>query len=230
MISVAKVQPGNAWRYYVRGVAFGDGRGPAGKPMKDAQEEAGLPPGVWMGLGLAALGLTAGSVVTERQAELLFGEGRHADADRIERERLDDGADPETARRDTVLGQPIEEIERRKQTPLLAFGFVFRAQASLIVLWALGDDPTRRVIERAHERAVDTVLRWLEDEVAETRWSSGRERAKAPALVVAAFPHFDNRDGVPLLFLGQFKSVSYRSDEHGPGRHGRCHLSLCRVG
>ncbi|WP_329391543.1 relaxase domain-containing protein (plasmid) [Streptomyces sp. NBC_01351] len=199
MISVAKVQPGNAWRYYVRGVAFGDGRRPAGKPMKDAQEEAGLPPGVWMGLGLAALGLTAGSVVTERQAELLFGEGRHPDADRIERERLDEGADLETARRDTVLGQPIEEIQRRKQTPLLAFDFVFRAQASLIVLWALGDDHTRRVIERAHERAIATVLRWLEEEVAETRWSSGRERAKAPGLVVAAFRHFDNRDGFPLL-------------------------------
>lgn len=92
MISVAKVQPGNSWRYYVRGVAFGDGRRPARTSLKNSQEEAGLAPGVWMGLGLAALGLTAGSVVTERQAELLFGEGRHPDADRMERERLDDGA------------------------------------------------------------------------------------------------------------------------------------------
>ncbi|NWF30289.1 relaxase domain-containing protein [Streptomyces sp. PKU-EA00015] len=195
MISVAKVQPGNSWRYYVRGVAFGDGRRPAAASLTDAHEQAGLPPGVWMGLGLAALGLTAGSVVTERQAELLFGEGRHPDADRMERKRVDDGAAPETARRETVLGQPIGEIEQRGQTPLLAFDFVL----SLIVLWALGDDHTRQVIERAHERAIATVLRWLENEVAETRWSSGRERAKAPALVVAAFRHFDNRDGFPLL-------------------------------
>ncbi|OKJ35031.1 hypothetical protein AMK22_17490 [Streptomyces sp. CB01580] len=64
--------------------------------MKDAQEQAGLPPGVWTGLGLAALGPTAGSVVAERQAQLLFGEGRHPDADRLERKRLDDGAGPET--------------------------------------------------------------------------------------------------------------------------------------
>ncbi|HET6355924.1 MobF family relaxase [Streptomyces sp.] len=199
MISVAKVQPGNAWRYYTRGVAFGDGRRPARRPLKDAQEEAGVPPGVWMGRGLTALGLTAGSVVTERQAELLFGEGRHPDADRMERELLDDGADPEMARLATVLGQPVEEIEKRKQTALLAFDFVFRPQASLVVLWALGDDRTRRVIERAQERAVATVLRWLEDEVAETRWASGRKRAKAPALVVERFRHFDNRDGFPLL-------------------------------
>ncbi|MEU7088110.1 MobF family relaxase [Streptomyces achromogenes] len=199
MLSVAKVQRRNAWRYYVRGVAFGDGRRRAGQSLKAAQELAGLPPGRWLGRGLRALGLTAGAEVLERQLELLFGEGRHPDADRIERGLLNDGVDAATARRRTVLGQPIEEIEARKQTPLLALDFTFRPQASLIVLWALGDDQTRRVIERAHERAVARALRWLEDEVAETRWSSGRGRAKTPALVVAAFRHYDNRDGFPLL-------------------------------
>jgi hypothetical protein len=76
---------------------------------------------------------------------------------------------------------------------------VFRPQASLVVLWALGDARTRRVIEEAHERAVAATLHWLEDEVTETRWASGRRRAMAPALVVAAFRHFDNRNGFPLL-------------------------------
>ncbi|MEU3787482.1 MobF family relaxase [Streptomyces sp900129855] len=199
MISVAKVQRRNAWRYYVRGVAFGDGRRPVGQALKDAQAMAGLPPGVWRGRGLAALGLSAGQAVTERQMELVFGEGRHPDADRMERELLEDGEDPETARLATVLGQPLEEIEQRKQKPLIALDLVFRPQASLVVLWALGDARTRRVIERAHKRAITKTLRWLEDEVAQTRWSSGRQRAKAPALVVAAFRHYDNRNGFPLL-------------------------------
>ncbi|QRV39218.1 relaxase domain-containing protein (plasmid) [Streptomyces californicus] len=199
MLSVAKVQRRNAWRYYVRGVAYGDGLRPVGQSLKAAQEEAGLPPGRWRGRGLAALGLNEGSEVSERHMELAFGQGRHPDADRIEQHLLDDGAAPDTARRATVLGQPIEEIEGRKQTPLLALDFTFRPQASLTVLWALGDAHTRRVIEGAHERAVTQALRWLEDEVAETRWSSGRGRAKTPALVVAAFRHFDNRDGFPLL-------------------------------
>ncbi|MFJ1835208.1 MobF family relaxase [Streptomyces sp. NPDC088175] len=198
MLSVAKVQKRNAWRY-TRRVAFGDGRRPVGQSLKDAQEMAGLPPGRWLGRGLAALGLTGGAEVSERQLELLFGQGRHPDADRIERGLLDDGADQATARLTTVLGQPIEEVEARKQTPLLALDFTFRPQASLIVLWALGDARTRRIIERAHERATAKALRWLEDEVAETRCSSGRERAKTPALVVAAFRHFDNRDNFPLL-------------------------------
>ncbi|MFD8820984.1 MobF family relaxase [Streptomyces sp. NPDC059605] len=199
MLSVAKVQRRNAWKYYVRGVAVGDGCLPAGRSLEAAQEQAGLPPGVWRGRGLPALGLTAGQRVTERQMELVFGMLRHPDADRIERELLDDGADPETARLATVLGQPVEEIEQRKQTPLLALDFTFRPQASLVVLWALGDEKTRRIIERAHERAVATTLRWLEDEVAQTRWASGRGRAKTPALVVAAFRHYDNRNGFPLL-------------------------------
>ncbi|MFJ2102865.1 MobF family relaxase [Streptomyces anulatus] len=199
MLSVAKVQKRNAWRYYVRGVAYGDGRRPAGRSLKAAQEEADLPPGRWRGRGLASLGLTEGAEVSERQLELLFGQGRHPAADRIEQRLLDDGVDPATARRATVLGQPIEEIEARKQIPLLALDFTFRPQASLIAVWALGDAHTRRVIERAHERAVAKALCWLEDEVAETRWASGRGRAKTPALVVAAFRHFDNRDGFPLL-------------------------------
>lgn len=221
MLSVAKVQRPNAWRYYVRGVAFGDGRRPVGQSLKDAQEMAGLPPGRWWGRGLAALGLAAGQTVTGRQMELVFGQGRHPDADRIERELLDDGADPEASRLATVLGQPIEEIERRKATPLLALDYTFRAQASLIVLWALGDAHTRRVIEQAHERAIATALRWLEDEVAETRWASGRGRAKTPALVVAAFRHFDNRDGFPLLHehclvLNRVR----RRDDHGEPKWG----------
>lgn len=58
MLSVAKVQRRNAWRYYVRGVAFGDGRRPVGQLLKDAQEMAGLPPGRWLGRGLDALRLT----------------------------------------------------------------------------------------------------------------------------------------------------------------------------
>jgi hypothetical protein len=46
-------------------------------------------PGVWTGRGLAAVGLPAGDVVSERRAELLLGEGRHPDADRIEHELLE---------------------------------------------------------------------------------------------------------------------------------------------
>ncbi|GAB3106901.1 hypothetical protein GCM10027160_03010 [Streptomyces calidiresistens] len=167
--------------------------------MEDARQAAGLPPGVWLGCGPAALGLVAGEPVTQRQMELLYGRGRHPDAGRIEHELPEAGADPAEARRATALGRPIEEVSRRGVPPLLALDLVFRPQASLTVLWALGDDHVREVIEAAHERAIETVVHRPEKEVAQTRWSSGRKRARTPALSIARFRHFDNRDGAPLL-------------------------------
>ncbi|MDG9714875.1 relaxase domain-containing protein [Streptomyces sp. DH10] len=104
-----------------------------------------------------------------------------------------------------MLGQLIEEIEARKQTPLLALDFTFRPQASLIVLWALGDAKTRRVIERAHERAITKALRWLEDEVAETRWSSGRGRAEDAGLGRRGVPASRQPGRLPAPVLGAFQ-------------------------
>jgi hypothetical protein len=114
MISMSEVRPGNGWRYLFRGVMVGDGHRAAGMPLRAAQDEAGVPPGIWKGRGLAAVGLTAGDVVTERQAELLLGEGRHPDADQIERELLAEGKSPAQARRATVLGRLIEHNQSPK--------------------------------------------------------------------------------------------------------------------
>jgi hypothetical protein len=72
VISKAKIGPGG-WPYYCNGVMVGDGHRLAGKPLRDALDEAGVPPRFWTGRGLTAVGLTAGDVVTERQAELLLG-------------------------------------------------------------------------------------------------------------------------------------------------------------
>ncbi|GAA3182978.1 hypothetical protein GCM10017688_41090 [Streptomyces ramulosus] len=44
--------------------------------------------------------------------------------------------------------------------------FVFRPQPTIYLLWAMGDDETRRGIEAAHERAIERALEWIEDEVA----------------------------------------------------------------
>lgn len=58
-----------------------------------------------------------GGQVSERQLELLFGDGRHPDAVLIERGLLDVGVDGATARRLTVLEQPTAEIEVRVTFP-----------------------------------------------------------------------------------------------------------------
>ncbi|WP_327349129.1 relaxase domain-containing protein [Streptomyces europaeiscabiei] len=179
----------------------GDGHRPAGKPLRAAQDEAGVPAGFWTGRGLAAVGLAAGDMVTERQAELLLGEGWHPDADRIEREHLQEGKSPAKARRATVLGRPIEhnkspETEKAKErSPWLAMELVFRAPSRAQIAWALGDDETCLVLELCQDIARDKTLAWLEESVAEIRWGSGGKllRPVKDGLIVAVFRHYESR-------------------------------------
>ncbi|MEU9158125.1 MobF family relaxase [Streptomyces sp. NPDC048417] len=205
----------------------GDGHRPAGKPLSDAQDEAGVPPGFWTGRGLAAVGLAVGDVVTERQAELLLGEGRHPDADRIEREHLQGGKSPAKARRATVLGRPIEhnkspKTEKAKErSPWLAMDLTFRAPSTVHIAWALLDDVIRSVLELCQDIARDKALGWLEDSVVEIRWGSGGKHRKPvkDGLIVAVFRHYESRAGKPLLHDHAVISIRARRPD-GKGTWG----------
>ncbi|MGW3521788.1 MobF family relaxase [Streptomyces hydrogenans] len=219
MISKAEVRPGAGVRYLFRGVMVGDGHRAAGTPLRAAQDEAGVPPGVWKGRGLAVLGRAAGDVVSERQAELLLGEGRHPDADRIERELLAQGKSPARARRATVLGRPIEhnrspKTEKAKErTPWLAMDLVFRAPSTAHIAWALTDDETRLVLESCQDVARDRTLAWLEESVAQIRWGSGgkQRRPVKDGLVVAVFRHYESRAAESKPLLHDHAVVSIRA-------------------
>ncbi|WP_234329938.1 MobF family relaxase [Streptomyces viridochromogenes] len=225
MISMSPVRPGTGWRYLFRGVMVGDGHRRAGTPLRAAQDEAGVPPGVWKGRGLAALGLTAGDVVTERQAELLLGEGRHPDADRIERELLAQGRSPAQARRATVLGRPIEHNrspktdKAKERTPWLAFDLTFRPPPTAHIAWALMDDRHRLVLELCDDIARDKTLAWLEESVAEIRWKAGgKQRARVKdGLIVAVFRHYESRatESRPLLHAHAVVSIRARRPHDG---------------
>ncbi|MFE7918107.1 MobF family relaxase [Streptomyces sp. NPDC057398] len=217
MLSAKKVGPGG-WRYYFRSVMVGDGHRPAGRALRAAQDEAGVPPGVWKGRGLAAVGLAAGDVVSEWQAELLLGEGRHPDADRIERELLAQGMSAAKARRATVLGRPIEHNQSPKtenakeRSPWLAMDLVFRAPSTAQIAWALMDDEHRLVLELCQDIARDKALASLEDSVAEIRWGSGGKHRKPvkDGLIVAVFRHYESRAGQPLLHDHALVSIRAR--------------------
>ncbi|MFZ3492362.1 relaxase domain-containing protein [Streptomyces sp. 5.8] len=114
------------------------------------------------GPGLTVFGLSAWEAVTEQQLRNLFGErGRDPYADRIEAEELAEGKSPKTAVRAGALGRRVS---------VTGFDLVFRPKPTIYLLWALGDDETRRVTEAAHERAIERVLEWIEDEIAVIRY------------------------------------------------------------
>jgi hypothetical protein len=99
------VRAGQMYRYCSRETVVGDGRRPARTPMREAQEQAGVPAGRWMGRSLAVFGLALGEEATEQQLRNLCGErGRHPYADRIEADRLAKGDSPKKAFRPAPSG------------------------------------------------------------------------------------------------------------------------------
>ncbi|MCT2546282.1 MobF family relaxase [Streptomyces atratus] len=192
-VDIRVIRAGQMYRYYLRETVVGDGRRPARTPLRVAQEQAGVPVGRWMGRGLAVLGLAPGEEVTEAQLRNLFGErGRHPDADRIEADRLAAGDTPKKAFKAGALGRRVM---------VTGVDFVFRPQPTIYLLWAFGDEETRRAIEAAHEYAIERVLEWIEDEVAVIRYGKdGIYRVRPPGgLVAARFRHYEARSGRPLL-------------------------------
>lgn len=220
MVDIKEISAGQMYRYYLRQVVVGDGRRPGRSPLRAAQEEAGVPPGIWMGRGLAVLGLAAGDEITEAQLRNLFGAGRHPDADRIVAERLAAGDSPAVAWRAGALGRKVK---------VTGVDLVFRPQPTLYLLWALGDEETRRVIEAAHERAIAVVLEWIEDQVAVIRYGAGGPHRARPAhgLVAARFRHYEARSGMPLLHDHLLLSVkAQREDGEEDGIWGSVHTEV----
>ncbi|MGW5498164.1 relaxase domain-containing protein [Streptomyces olivaceoviridis] len=74
-------------------------------------------------------------------------------------------------------------------------GFVFRPQPTIYLLWALGDEETRWLIEVVHEHVIERVLEWIEDEVAVIRYGKDGIHWDRPpgGLVVARFRHYEAR-------------------------------------
>ncbi|MFF7705398.1 MobF family relaxase [Streptomyces lydicus] len=191
-MDIELITRGQMYRYYLHQVVVGDGRRPARQPLRKAQKEAGVPAGRWMGQGLPALGLAAAGEVTEAQLRSLFGDGRHPHADQIESDRLASGETSAAACRAGALG---------RQPKVTGVDLVFRPQPTLNLLWALGDEETRKAIEDAHECAITAVLAWIEDNAAVIRYGAGGVHRTCPAhgLVAARFRHYEARSGMPLL-------------------------------
>ncbi|WP_435271324.1 MobF family relaxase [Streptomyces sp. 1222.5] len=215
-VDIRVIRAGQMYRYFFRETVVGDGRRPARTPLRAAQEQAGVPAGRWMGRGLAALGLAPGEEVTEAQLRNLFGErGRHPHADQIEADRLAAGDSPKKAFKAGALGRRVT---------VTGVDFVFRPQPTIYLLWAFGDEETRLVIEAAHERAIERVLEWIEDEVAVIRYGKdGIYRVRPPGgLVAARFRHYEARSGRPLLHDHLLLSVK---GQRLDGRWGSIHTT-----
>lgn len=103
MMTVHVLHAGDGYTYLTRQVASGDVAREQGDSLSDYYTQDGNPPGRWVGTGLAGLGVEG--QVDEVQMKALFGEGRHPDADRLERELVAQGASPQDAMKASQLGR-----------------------------------------------------------------------------------------------------------------------------
>lgn len=111
--------------------------------------------------------------------------------------RAERGMDPSRAQ----LAQFIAENSKPHQKAIAGFDLVFTPAKSVSIAWGLGDAQLRRSIESAHERAIQDVIRYLEQNVVMTRRGRNgvRQIETSSGIIGTKFRHWDSRAGDPNL-------------------------------
>ncbi|MDT4964155.1 MAG: hypothetical protein QOF87_3802, partial [Pseudonocardiales bacterium] len=106
-MTVHKLTAGDGYTYLTRQVAAHDATSLHRQGLGAYYSEKGETPGIWMGRGMDAVpGFPVGQHVTEANMKALFGEGRHPNADQIERDLIRAGTHPWVVDEATRLGAP----------------------------------------------------------------------------------------------------------------------------
>ena len=90
-------------------------------------------------------------------------------------------------------GNPLLEQVRRHRDRTPAFDITLSAPRSVSLVWALGSDDTKRLIEAAQQKAVRATLAMLEREAAWARRGRNGAFLEKVALTAATFRHGESR-------------------------------------
>jgi len=104
---------GDGYAYYTSETATGDAKRDSGRELGEYYTADGNPPGVWVGSGLTALGVSG--TVSEDQMRALFGEGLHPDADARVAAAQDAGESAEDALAASKLGRRYSSYDQGGQ-------------------------------------------------------------------------------------------------------------------
>jgi conjugative relaxase-like TrwC/TraI family protein len=171
MLSIGKLAVGQERYYLEQADARIDRATSVASGVEDYYLEGPEPDGVWIGTGSARLS-TSGRVTDDAFRRVL------------------DGCDPHR-------GEPLG---RHAAARVPGFDVTFSAPKSVSVLFGIGDEPLRRTIRDAHERAVRDAFGYLERHAAVARRGpAGCISVRGNGLVAAAFRHRASRAGDPQL-------------------------------
>lgn len=95
----------------------------------------------------------------------------------------------------------VNEKKNSVRQATAGFDLTFSPAKSISVLWALGDETTRRTIEAVHAECVSDSLDWLDDTALRTRCEVNgvKKLTRTRGLITAQFVHYDTRSGDPDL-------------------------------
>jgi conjugative relaxase-like TrwC/TraI family protein len=115
-MTLHKLTAGDGYTYLTRQVAAHDATERGSGSLGDYYSQKGEAPGVWMGRGLAGVpDFPVGERVAEAQMVALFGEGRHPNAEEIERAGRLAGKDPQQVDRASRLGAPYRVFDQANE-------------------------------------------------------------------------------------------------------------------
>lgn len=111
--------------------------------------------------------------------------------------RAEHGREPADARE---LAATIAKHSRPKTSAVAGYDLTFSPVKSVSVLWAISDQKTAAVIERAHQAAIKDALDFIESKALFTRQgTNGVRQVDVRGLIATAFTHRDSRAGDPDL-------------------------------
>jgi len=108
-MSLHKLTAGDGYTYLTRQVAAQDATARGYANLGEYYSEKGEQPGRWMGRGLSGVpDFPVAGQVDEAQMVALFGQGRHPNAEQIERDLVADGVHPFLVEQASRLGAPYK--------------------------------------------------------------------------------------------------------------------------
>jgi len=115
-MTLHKLTAGDGYTYLTRQVAAHDATEQKVGGLGQYYSDKGEAPGIWMGRGLAGVpDFPVGSTVTEARMLALFGQGRHPNADQLERAARLAGMAPQEVDQASRLGKPYLIFERANE-------------------------------------------------------------------------------------------------------------------
>lgn len=146
-----------------------------GLAAEDYYAKGGEPQGTWFGQGADSLGLT-GNVEPSALYNLFRGYSPDGDSALVQLQRHEGRADHHPG-----------------------WDFTFSAPKSVSTLWSQVDQTSRALLQAAHDRAVRSVLSYLERTAIQTRRGKGGHQFEGSGLVAACFAHSTSRAQDPQL-------------------------------